>query len=133
MELKELTRSLVTQLQSLADGILDRIPEEKRRFFLLVLGGLMFLAICLTVASIAMGPRTQNPQRVTANFRVPADELFYPREPDFLPPLLLEQDPHQPWTTEDVELFWQDPKAGNEDIWLKTAKSVVDTLLEGVP
>jgi hypothetical protein len=134
MEINELGQSLIKRCQSIADRILDRIPEEKRRFFLLSLSGLVFLAICLTIAALAIGPRAPvNPREMRSGYRIPAEELFYPQEPDFLPPLLMERNPRQPWTTGDLELFWLDPKTGNEEKWLETAKAVVDRLMDGVP
>jgi len=135
MKIKELGQSLAAQVSSLADRILDRIPEEKRRVVLLCTGCVVFIAICLTVAALATaGSRTPaNPRGMAAGPGIPAEELFYPAEPDFLPPLILERNPHQPWTIEDLELYWQDPKAGNEDKWKEAAKAIVDRLLEGVP
>ena len=134
MEIKELGQSLGAQVLSFADRILDRIPEEKRRVVILCTGGVVFIAICLTVAALATaGSRIPVNSRGAAGPGIPAEELFYPAEPDFLPPLILERPPHQPWTIKDLELYWQDPKAGNEDKWREAAKAIVDRLLEAVP
>ena len=134
MDIKEFGQGFIREALSLTDKLLDLIPEEKRRVFLLILGGLVFFAICLTVMALAMGLRVAvNPQSMTVNARIPPEELFYPGEPDFLPPLLFEREPHQPWTIEDLEFFWQDPKAGNEEKWREAVKTVIDKLMDGVP
>ena len=134
MNIKELGQSLIDEILSLSDKLLDRIPQEKRRFFLLILGGLVFFSICLTVVSITIGRRGPADSRaIIVDPGIPPEELFYPREPDFLPPLLLERDPHQPWTVENLELFWKNPKVLNEDKWRETASAAVDKLLDGVP
>ena len=134
MDINELGQSLSDKVLSLADKLLDRIPEEKRRLFLLVLGGLVLLAICLTIMALATGRKIPVKSQATSGVSgIPAEELFYPSEPDFLPPLLLEREPHQPWTVSDLEVFWQDPKAGNEDKWREVIKTMVDKLMDGIP
>ena len=138
MDIKEFGQSVLEQVQSFSDRLLDwlfaRIPEDKRRLFFIVAVGSVLVIICLAVVSMASS------RRVPANFQamivgpvIPPEELFYPGEPDFLPPLLLERDPHPQWTNEDLEVFWQDPKAGNEEKWREAVKAAVDKLMEGVP
>ena len=134
MDIKELGQNFVEKILSLSDKLLDKIPEEKRRFFLLILGGLIFLAICLTIAVLAMSLRSPSGSSArTTGLSIPSEELFYPDEPEFLPSLILEQEPHRPWTSEDLELLWQDPKTGNEDVWRETVRSVVDKFMDGIP
>ena len=133
MNFKDFSQGIINEVLSLTDKLLDRIPEERRRLLILIVGGLVFIAICLTVSALVTGPKVPANYRVmTAGSRIPSEELFYPREPDFLPPLLLKREPQQPWTVEDLEVFWQDPKAGNEEKWREAAKAVVDKLMEGV-
>ena len=119
---------------SLTDRLLDWIPEKNRHIFLLAFGAVIFLAICITVMALAGG--RQAPERrpvMTASPTIPAEELFYPEEPDFLPPLLLEREPRQGWTTRELELYWQDPKAGNEEKLREIVKTAVDKIMDGVP
>ena len=132
MNIKEIGQDILDKVHSLSDKALERIPEEKRRFIIFISGGILFLAICLVIITLGFGRRTtENPQISSAG--ISADELFYPGEPDFLPSLLLEREPHQPWTLDDLELFWQDPKAGNEEKWREVIITTVDRLLDGVP
>ena len=132
MNLKELGQDFLNELLTLADKLLDRIPKEKQRFFLFTLGGLILLAICLTVVALSTGQR-QTVSIQAIGPRIPAEELFYPGEPDFLPPLLFEREPNQLWTLSELEQFWQDPKVGNEELWQDAIITVVDRLLDGVP
>ena len=132
MNFKELFQDTIEEVLSLIDKLLDRIPEERRRLFLLISGGLVLLAICFTLTALVAGRKTNVRPQMAAGPRIPPEELFYPKEPDFLPPLLLEREPHQPWTVRDLEVFWQDPKTGNGEKWREAAKAVVDKLMEGV-
>ena len=134
MNIKELGLNFIDQILSLSDKLLEKIPEDRRRLFLLILGGIIFLAICITIAVLAVSLGSPSgSSMMTAGSSIPSEELFYPGEPDFLPPLILEQEPHRPWTAGDLELLWHDPKTGNEDLWRETVKSAVDKLLDGIP
>jgi hypothetical protein len=134
MDLKELGQSCIEFFLSLWEKILDRIPEDKRRMFTYSLGGLVFLLIIMIVVALAgSGGRTENLQAIAANRGIPVDDLFYPEEPDFLPPLLLERLPGQAWAMDDLRQYWTDPGSGYEEKWREMAETVIDKLLEGVP
>ena len=132
MKLKEIGRNFFGKTLSLADKFLGLVPEKFRKSFIFFLGGLVFIVICLTVMALA-GSRTEKVPVLTKLPGIPADELFYPAEPDFLPPLLLEREPKYPWTIEDIEPYWKDPGPGNEDKWREEIIKTVDKLMEGVP
>jgi len=132
MKIREIVRNISSKTVSIADNILEKIPVEKRRLYLLAMGGLVFLAISLTLVTIAAHSKTPPAAVMTAGTGIPADELFYPAEPDFLPALLLEREPRGNWTIDDLTPFWQDPLKGHEDEWRETAKAVIDKLMEGV-
>jgi hypothetical protein len=115
----------------LADRLLARIPQEKRRPLLFCLGGAVAVLICLTGILLAGGGREG--VRETAELTVPPEELFFPGEPDFVPSLLLEREPRRFWTPDDIGPFWEDPGSLGRDRWMKEMEQVVDTLMEDVP
>ena len=120
------------KISSLADKIREKIPAEKRRIIIAALGGIIFIAICMTFYSIIMIRKSPVPQSMTGVHGIPADELFYPAEPDYLPDLLLEREIRNPWTPDDITDFWNDPAQGREALWRETAKKAIDQLMEGV-
>jgi hypothetical protein len=133
MDIKEFVRNFIDGILSLSDKLLDRIPENKRRIVIYSLGGLVFLFMILTIiALVGSGKKSANTQAIVASTGIPAEELFYPAEPDFLPSLLLERWPGEPWTEEEIRGFWTDPGPGFEERWRATAEAVIDRLMEGV-
>ena len=131
MNIKKLVQDLGQQFLSFIDNFLDRVPEEKRFRLFLISGGFVFLVICLTVILLAIN--VHNSREIIVESGIPGEELFYFKEPDFVPSLLFENEPHQPWTAGDLELFWKDPKLNNEDKWLELVKTTADQILENVP
>jgi hypothetical protein len=118
----------------LADNILAPIPEEKRRPVLFCLGGMVFLLICLILIMLVRSPggdAKDAGELVEAAFS--PEELFFPSEPDFVPPMLLEREPRQFWTVDDVRLFWKDPGSLGRERWRKEMEAVIDKLLEDIP
>jgi len=121
-------------IHSLADKILDKIPEDRRRLFIFTLGGLVLLIICLTLVFIMMNGRHARAVELAGvpYMAIPHDELFYPAEPDFLPELMYGREPRLYWTADDLLPFWIDPGPGNEQQWRELASSVIDRLMENV-
>jgi hypothetical protein len=62
---------------------------------------------------------------------IPSEDLFYPREPDFLPDFLPEREMRRFWTLDDIRPYWKAP--GNSVWWMEEIISTVDSLMEGVP
>ncbi|MDR3114622.1 MAG: hypothetical protein LBU25_03780 [Treponema sp.] len=113
---------------------------QTRRNLLLLLGGLVFLLICLMGILISMHHNAQIPSnfsRTLSNdfkpLSIAPEDLFLPEEPDFLPEVLLNQEPRNPWTLEDVRPFWTDPLQDDPELWRERIKATIDTFLEGVP
>ncbi|MCL2479494.1 MAG: hypothetical protein FWF22_08330 [Treponema sp.] len=131
MKINDMGRFIYKKISTLADHVLDRIPAEKRRIYLLVPGGLVLLAICLILVSIAVHGKNPAAGTIAQSPGIPADELFYPAEPDFVPSLLLKE-PRSSWTADDLVPFWQDPGKNHEDEWRQIAADSVDKLMEGV-
>jgi hypothetical protein len=122
--------------KSFFDDLLGKIPENKRIPVLAAGGGCLFLIISIIIIAAA-GNRSGTPREggnalVVSGPHIPAEDLFYPAEPDFLPGLLLEREPRQPWTAEDAGPFWKDPSE-SVDFWQEKMSETIDKLMESVP
>ena len=137
LELREKIQERVNYLldwaRDLIDSLLDRIPEEKRRPFLIGLGGLGGIVMIILVIIILKpgrgGPDSASP--LARGFVIPQEELFIPSEPDFVPEFLLEREPRGVWLLEDIRPYWKSPEISG--FWREEIKSAVDKLMEGVP
>ena len=114
---------------ALVEKFFGFFPSDKKWLPALLLGCVFLLITVLTVAS-AIGNKPPKAHVLASG--IPADELFYPAEPEFVPALLLEREPSPGWTAEDIEQFWIDPGLGHEEQWRDTIRGVVDRLMEGV-
>jgi len=108
--------------------------EQKRR---LVLIGTAVFAVLLTFSVImSIVNRTakapQEPERPKMRVVIPADELFLPEEPDFLPGVLLDRDKRSIWSEQDAAEYWQDPLRDGEEQWREKIEAAIDELLERV-
>jgi hypothetical protein len=119
----------------LADQFLSRVPEEKRRPLLFCLGGIVVLLLCLVVITLAvsLGGGREGGVQEALEPAIPSEELFFPGEPDFVPPLLLEREPRRFWTADDAAPFWEDPGKLGRDHWRREMELVIDNLMESVP
>ncbi|AEF80627.1 hypothetical protein [Leadbettera azotonutricia] len=131
-------------LKSFFGNLLKKIPENRRVPVLAAGGGCVLLVICLVVVAASGNRRGRS--RVGESVpavsgpRIPAEDLFYPAEPDFLPGLLLEREPRQGWTADDAAPFWRDPAGSAElsaqlpaDFWREKMSETIDKLMESVP
>jgi hypothetical protein len=127
---------LRAKLEPLADKVLARIPEEKRRPVLFCLGGTVVLLLVLIVIMLVMslgrgGAGELSPE--IAGPPIPQEELFFPGEPDFVPPLLLEREPRHSWAADDARPFWKDPGELGREQWQREMGAVIDKLMDSVP
>ncbi|MDR2797679.1 MAG: hypothetical protein LBB80_04985 [Treponema sp.] len=113
---------------------------QTRRNLVLLLGGLVFFLICLIGVLILRNHRANIPSnfsRTLSNdfkpLSIAPEDIFLPDEPDFLPEVLLNREPRNPWTVEDVRPFWTDPLQDDPELWRERIKVTIDTFLEGVP
>ena len=115
------------------NSLLDRLPEGKKRPFLISLGGLGALLIIILVIIIAKpgSNRSNSASPMAKGFVIPQEELFLPSEPDFVPEFLLEREPRKIWLLEDIRPYWKSPEISG--LWREEIKSAVDKLMEGVP
>jgi hypothetical protein len=97
----------------------------------------MFAALLTISVLISMSGSVQEelpgaPERLTIISPIPAEELFLPDEPDYLPGVLLERDRRSGWTYQDAEEYWQDPLMFGEEQWREKIEAAIDELLENV-
>jgi len=64
---------------------------------------------------------------------IPAEELFLPDEPDYIPGVILEREQRLKWTDEDAQEYWQDPLKNGEEQWREKIENSIDKFLEQVP
>lgn len=115
-----------------SDAFTRLTPEKKRLMFFALGGSAVFFIILLTVV-IALNPRQPgaSPANMTAAGGIPAEELFIPDEPDFLPDFLLDREPRHFWSVDDIRPYWRSP--GNPAFWQDLIRSAVDELMENIP
>ena len=113
-------------------SVFANLRPEKKRLVFFGFGGFGLFIILLLIISLATGSgRTDSINPLIAGPLIPQEELFYPDEPDFVPQFLLEREPRQSWTIEDIRPYWQRPE--NPDFWRGEISSAIDLLMEGVP
>ena len=125
----------------------DHVPEGKRRAMIFGLTGLAVLFLILVIAVLALNFGKKNNtanQNIASGLNIPAEELFFPAEPDFLPEFLFEKEMRTSWSLEDIRPYWKNPGAAesgaagrnslpaDSERWREEIKSTVDELLEGV-
>jgi len=104
----------------------------------IIIAAAFLLIILLLLTLVIMSHRSKaEPEQVPVSGQSSGDflaeDFFLPYEPDFVPGILLEREPRDVWTEEDVRPFWTDPMEGNEEVWRKRIESGVDTILEHIP
>ena len=119
------------------DWLANLSGEEKRRLVLIctaVFSVLLTLSVVLTVIKGSGREKLPaEPDKVSLNAAIPAEELFLPDEPDFLPGVLLERDRRSSWTEQDAVEYWQNPLISGEEHWREKIETVIDEFLERVP
>jgi hypothetical protein len=129
------------KLRELARGaarkLLEKIPEDRRRLFLISTGGVFaaVLLACVAAALLMKKPAAASPGGSVPlqSVVIPPEEMFLPDEPDFIPGVLLERERRAAWTAEDAAAYWQDPLKNGEEQWRNRVEAAVDELLERVP
>jgi len=65
---------------------------------------------------------------------IPSEELFLPREPDFLPGTILGREPSPRWTETEARAWWRDPLLEEgEEPWRAAIESAAAEIMENVP
>jgi len=73
------------------------------------------------------------PHESVVTVPIPAEELFLPDEPDYVPGVLLEREQRANWTDEDASEYWQDPLKYGEEQWREKIETSIDKFMEQVP
>ena len=135
-KIREVIYGLVSKLFSPIDRLLDRFPAGKKRLMVFVLGGSAALLVVLLIAIIAVNAGRRRPEGnpipgIAAGLSIPAEDLFFPAEPDFMPDFVPERESRRFWSLDDIRRYWKAPD--NSEWWREEIKSAVDRLMEGVP
>jgi len=108
--------------------------EGKRRTVFFAAGGatiFLFILLIILLAVNSSGPKKSAPADMSSGPVIPAEDLFIPREPDFLPGFLMEREPRSSWSLDDIRPYWRSP--ANAEPWRGELKSAVDKIMEGIP
>ena len=118
------------------DWINKKTGEEKRRIALIctvIFAILLTFSVIISITGSGREELPALPERSKVNIAIPAQELFLPDEPDFLPGVLFERDRRSNWTEQDAEEYWQDPLRFGEEGWRLKIETAIDEFLESVP
>jgi hypothetical protein len=110
--------------------------EAKHRFALVctaVFVVLLTLSVIISISKSAVLSIPPENERPRINLAIPAEEMFLPDEPDFLPGTLLERERRTIWTEQDAVDYWQDPLRSGEEQWREKIEAAVDEFLERIP
>jgi len=110
--------------------------ENKRR---LALFCTIVFALLLTISvltSLKGCPEKEDdgmPERRNLISPIPAEELFLPDEPDYIPGVILEREQREAWTNNDANEHWQDVLSHGEEQWREKIEAAIDEYLERIP
>lgn len=124
-------------VQFIKDWFQKLTAEQKRKFAVictLVFAGVLTLSVILSL-KLGGGEKKEKaePLGPVIIAPIPAEDLFLPDEPDYIPGVLLKRDRKLNWTEKDAEEFWQDPLKNGEEPWREKIESSIDDYLERVP
>jgi hypothetical protein len=113
------------------------LTDEGKRKLVLVgtacFAAVLVLSVLLSLDRPAKKDRLAAPDRQDYRIVIPAEEIFLPDEPDFLPGVLLGREQRTEWTQEDAQEYWQDPLKFGEEQWREKIEAAIDEYLERVP
>jgi hypothetical protein len=123
-------------IRFLQDRLKVLTGEDKRRLVLICTAVFVIVLTVSVLISIKGSGGEESldlPERQKFNLAIPAEELFLPDEPDFIPGVLLEREQRSSWTEEDASEYWQDPMRYGEEGWRQKIEASVDEFLERIP
>jgi len=125
-------------IQKIQDIFLNLSAEQKRRFAVFCTIAFASILTISVLMSLNINRRERNglpgpPDRISIFSPVPAHELFFPDEPDYIPGVLLEREQRTSWTEEDAKEHWLDPLRFGEEHWREMIETAIDDFLERVP
>ena len=111
--------------------------EQKRKLILICTAAVCVLLTFTVIMSILNRMEkkvpSDQPERTKIYFAIPAEDIFLPEEPDFLPGVLLDRERRTGWSEQDASEYWQDPLRAGEEQWREKIETAIDELLERVP
>jgi len=114
-----------------------KLTEKQKRSLILVctiaFAVLLTFSVIMSMVNRMEKVLPQGPERTKIIVVIPADELFLPEEPDFLPGVLLDRERRSSWSEQDASEYWQDPLREGEEKWRDNIEAAIDELLERVP
>jgi hypothetical protein len=133
----EKTSGLRGRLKEKQDKLLARLPADRRIILTVAVGVPVILLLFIIGASLLFKSKTVKPIAPPANSvitrRIPAEDIFLPDEPDFVPGVMLEREKRTQWTADDAMPWWQDPLKDGEQEWRDQIEKTVDEIMENVP
>jgi len=127
---------MIKIIQFIKDWFYLLSGERKRR--LAIICAVVFAAVLTLFVLLRMGGNKGDEtridhERLSVLSPIPADELFLPDEPDYIPEILLDRERRSVWTETDAAEYWQDPLRGGEEKWRGKIEEAIDELLERIP
>ena len=116
--------------------LLNRARRAKVPLLTVVIGIPVILALIIAGVALSSEDASEKPAAHPASSvmtrRVPAEDLFIPEEPDFVPGVLLEREKRTQWSVDDAMPWWQDPLKDGEQEWREQIEKTVDGIMENV-
>ena len=134
--LKKITEFFKNWFDKFSLWLNDLSGEEKKRLVIYCTIGFSVLLTLSVVITLISAPKEKIPaelQRTRLNAAIPAEELFLPDEPDFLPGVLLERERRTSWSEHDAAEYWQNPLVSGEEQWRENIETFIDEYLERIP
>ena len=123
-------------VQFIKDKFQKLTAGQKRSLALIctvIFAGILTLSVLASLKTNGGEKKEDKPPESVIIAPIPAEELFLPDEPDYIPGVLLKRDRKANWTEEDAVEFWQDPLKDGEEKWREKIESSIDDYLERVP
>jgi hypothetical protein len=131
------TAGLRGSLKEKLDKLIARIPADRRIILTVAIGVPVILLLIIAGVSLVSKESSVKPEVPVASGvmfrRIPAEDLFIPEEPDFVPGVLLEREKREQWSVDDAMPWWQDPLKDGEQEWRDQIEKTVDEIMEKVP
>ncbi|MCL2208950.1 MAG: hypothetical protein FWB89_02185 [Treponema sp.] len=122
-------QSIKERLEKLSGGQRRQLVLACTAFFIAVLT----LSVIISVNKPQRNIQPSGMEAMRFIYAIPAEELFLPDEPDFLPGVILERERRTSWTEDDAAEYWQDPLKNGEQQWRDKMEAAVDEFLERIP
>jgi hypothetical protein len=123
-------------VQFIKERFLKMTAGQKRRLAVVctvIFSVLLTLSVVISMKSAGGKEKAPKPYESVIYAPIPAEELFLPDEPDYIPGALLERERRSNWTDENASEYWQDPLKYGEEQWREKIETSIDEFLERIP